>query len=82
MQSGNLLNIVKLTFLSIYKETGTKSYHYMIIITSLGLESGSLIGGFYNGERIVVDHVLCRLSQSQMCVVSLHHYGGVVQDQC
>jgi len=82
MQSGNLLNIMKFTFLSIYKEAETKSYHYMIIITSLGPKSGSLIGGFYSGERNVVDHVLCRLSQPQMYVVFLHHYGRVVQDQC
>jgi hypothetical protein len=81
MQSGNLLNIVRFMFLSIYKEAGTKSYHYMIIITSLGLENGSFIGGFYSGERMVVDHVLCSLSQPQMCVVFLHHSGAPMQDQ-
>jgi len=62
MQSGNLLNIVRFTFLSIYKEAGTKSYHCMIIITSLGPKSGSVIGGFYSGEITMVDHVQCSLS--------------------
>jgi hypothetical protein len=56
-----------------YKEAETKSYHCMIIITSLGPESGSLTCGFYSGERTMVDHVLCRLSQPQMCAVFLHH---------